>query len=67
MDRNILLMEINFIIEDNALFNSFLEFKEKQITIMRGNQLMYDVKGCYKYINENELFDYYYKLNKNLI
>ena len=47
------------------VITTFLEWKENQKTIIRGNELYYDVKGYYKYLQEDELFDYYLK-TKNL-
>jgi len=38
---------------------SFFEWKELQTTSIRGNEIMYDIKGYYKYLTENEIFDYY--------
>lgn len=38
---------------------SFLEWKNKQSRLMRGGYSVYDIKGCHKFLHENELFDYY--------
>ena len=40
-------------------FLSYLEWKENIRKIKRGDENMYDVKGHYKYLSENELLDYY--------
>ena len=39
----------------------FLEFEGKQKKELRGGVIMYDVKGCHKYLNHLQLFDYYTK------
>jgi hypothetical protein len=46
------------------IINGFFDFRESTPKEMRGDRLMYDVKGCYKYLTESELFDYYIKTNK---
>ena len=48
------------------IITRFLEWKENQKTTIRGNNLYYDVKGYYKYLQENELFDYYLKTKEKL-
>ena len=38
---------------------SFMEWKEKQKKVLRGDTIMYDVKRHYKYLLETELFDHW--------
>jgi hypothetical protein len=44
------------------IINSFIDWKNKQNKIIRGNEIMYDIKGYYKYLYEHELFNYYVKI-----
>jgi len=44
----------------NILY-SFIEWKDKQSVVIRGNVRMYDVKPHYKFLYENELFDFWIK------
>lgn len=41
--------------------NSFIDWRNKQKTTKRGGKTMYDVKGHYQYLHENEMFDYWSK------
>jgi hypothetical protein len=61
-----LLIDFNcnliMILETTITINTiifFLDWKDRQTTTIRGNILMYDIKGHYKYLSESELFDYY--------
>jgi len=38
---------------------SFVDWKSKQRKTKRGGKTMYDIKGYYKYVYENEMFDYW--------
>lgn len=42
-----------------SLIFGFIEFEKNQPKTMRGDALMYDVKGFHKYLTISELFDYY--------
>ena len=37
----------------------FLNWKESLNFTKRGDTIYYDIKGYYKYLKENELFNYY--------
>lgn len=39
----------------------FLNWKENLNLTKRGNTIYYDIKGYYKYLKENELFNYFIK------
>ena len=41
------------------LIADFIEWKNGLQKEIRGGVLMFDVKGHYKWLSENELFDYY--------
>ena len=38
---------------------SFMDWKNRQRKTKRGGKTMYDIKGYYKYVYENEMFDYW--------
>lgn len=38
---------------------SFMNWKSRQRKIKRCGKTMYDIKGYYKYVYENEMFDYW--------
>lgn len=38
---------------------SFIDWKDKQNKDYLGGRFMYDIKGYYKRLNEEELFDYW--------
>ena len=40
---------------------NFIEFEKKQKREDRGEQIMYDIKGCHKYLTFSELFEWYIK------
>jgi len=44
---------------ENELIIDFLKFKESIQTTIRGGEVMYDVPGHYKYLEEHELFEYF--------
>ena len=50
-------MEKNYI----EILIKFFEWKEKLNSSKRGDTIYYDIKGYYKYLKENELFNYYLK------
>lgn len=37
----------------------FLNWVSEQKQVVRGGRIFYDVKGYHKYLNENELYDYW--------
>lgn len=41
------------------IVESFLVWKNQQQKTLRGGVVMYDVKGHYKYLSEDELFAYW--------
>ncbi len=47
--------------DEQTIFN-FFSYRDKTLSMIRGNKKVYDVKGYYKYLDESELFDYYLKL-----
>lgn len=51
---------------ENTL-RSFVDWKNGLSTVDRGVRKMYDVKGYYKYLLEEELFDFYTKYVNNKI
>lgn len=44
-----------------SILSCFIEWKDKQSVVIRGNVVMYDVKPHYKFLQENELFDFWVK------
>lgn len=42
-------------------FLNFLSWRDGIPSEYRGGELMYDVKGVYKYLTEAELFKYYFE------
>lgn len=46
--------------EIEHMLNSFQEWKDNQVEVERGGKIMYDVKGYYKYLDDSELFNYYF-------
>lgn len=42
-----------------AVAESFIEWRDKLRKEMRGGKLMFDVPKHYKWLDENELFNYY--------
>lgn len=44
-----------------AILNDFIEFEKSCKKELRGEEIMYDIKGQYRYLTLSELFDYYFK------
>lgn len=41
---------------------AFIDFRDHTKTVLLGGQTYYDVPHHYKYLNESELFTYYFSL-----
>lgn len=64
-------MDVNYIVSENQESNdcytmlgvvaSYIDWEKKQKRVVRCGQVMYDVKGTYKFIYMHELYEYWYK------
>jgi hypothetical protein len=43
-----------------TIVHSFIAWKNVQPKIVRGEKIMYDIRGYYKFLDESELFEYWY-------
>lgn len=64
-------MEVKYLVTENSkrkenntmldVIESYIEWEKKQKKVIRGGQVMYDIKGAHKFLYLHELYEYWYK------
>lgn len=64
-------MDVKYIVTENPKSNdcytmlgvvtSYIDWEKKQKRVVRGGQVMYDVRGTHKFLYMHELYEYWYK------
>lgn len=64
-------MEVKYLVTENSkrkenntmldVIESYIEWEKKQKKVIRGGQVMYDIKGTHKFLYLHELYEYWYK------